>query len=328
MLKIGVIGAGHLGKIHLKILKENPFFDLIGFYDSDLEKSKLISSELGIKMFSDMDAVIQQAEVIDIVTPTVAHYDCAIKAMKQSRHVFIEKPLSNSIEEAREMIALAQEANVKVQVGHVERFNPAFTAAKPYIDQPMFIETHRLAEFNPRGTDVSVVLDLMIHDIDIVLHMVKSEVKKINCSGVAVVSDTPDICNARIEFDNGCVANLTASRISLKNMRKSRFFQRDAYIAVDFLKKKTEIVRLKTLTDEPDPLAVIIDLGKEKGSKQIYFENPKVRENNAIRDEMESFASAIINNTQPIVSIQDGFGAMQLAHQIIEKLRISLSMLA
>jgi len=328
MLKIGVIGAGHLGKIHLRILKESPFYELQGFYDQDQAKSALISSELGVKSYPDMDALIADCDVLDIVTPTIAHYDCSIRAMKQSRHVFIEKPLSNTIEEAKEMISLAQEANVKVQVGHVERFNPAFTAAKPFIDQPMFVETHRLAEFNPRGTDVSVVLDLMIHDIDIVLNMVKSEVKKINCSGVAVVSDTPDICNARIEFDNGCVANLTASRISLKKMRKSRFFQRDAYIAVDFLKKKAEVVRLKTLEGEPDPLSVIIDLGEGKGSKQIYFENPAVLENNAIKDELESFAKAIVNNTQPVVTIQDGFGAMQLAHQIIEKLKVSLSMMA
>jgi len=328
MLKIGVLGAGHLGKIHLRILKESTSFELIGFYDADPAKAELVSREMGIKSYPDMDSLISDVDVLDIVTPTVSHYPCAINAMKQSKHVFIEKPLSNTIEEAKEMIAMAQEANIKVQVGHVERFNPAFSAARSYIDQPMFIETHRLAEFNPRGTDVSVVLDLMIHDIDIVLHMVKSEVKKINCSGVAVVSDTPDICNARIEFDNGCVANLTASRISLKNMRKSRFFQRDAYIAVDFLKKKAEVVRLKPLTGEPDPLSVIIDLGQDKGSKQIYFENPKVKENNAIKDELESFADAIHNNTQPVVSIQDGFGAMQLAHQIIEKLKISLSMMA
>lgn len=328
MLKIGVIGVGHLGKIHLRLLKEIKSFELVGFFDEDKIRCLEIEKEFGVKSYSNMDDLIDDTDVLDIVTPTISHYECALKAMKKSKHVFIEKPLSNTIDEAKEMIALAQEANVKVQVGHVERFNPAFTAAKSYIDQPLFIESHRLAEFNPRGTDVSVVLDLMIHDIDIVLHTVKAEVKKINCSGVAVVSDTPDICNARIEFDNGCVANLTASRISLKNMRKSRFFQRDAYIAVDFLKKKAEVVRLKTIEGEPDPLSVIIDLGKEKGSKQIYFENPKVQENNAIKDELESFAMAIVNNTQPIVSIQDGFRAMQLAHQIIEKLKVSLAMMA
>lgn len=325
-MKIGVMGAGHLGKIHLRILKECPDYQLLGFYDADPLVAEKVSKEFGLTYYPDMDSLIQEADVIDIVTPTLAHFECASKAIKQSRHVFIEKPLSNTIEEARELISMTQEANVKVQVGHVERFNPAFSAARPFIGQPMFIETHRLAEFNPRGTDVSVVLDLMIHDIDIVLHMVKSEVKKINCSGVAVVSDTPDICNARIEFDNGCVANLTASRISLKSMRKTRFFQRDAYISVDFLKKKSEVVRLKTLEGEPDPLAVIIDLGNNKGSKQIYFENPKVKENNAIKDELESFAKAIQNKTEPAVTIQDGFAAMQLAHQIIDKMKVSLSM--
>ncbi len=328
MLKIGVLGAGHLGKIHLRLLKESPFYQLTGFHDSNPEVGRKVAGELNLVFYPDMDELIREVDVVDIVTPTLAHYPCAVKAMKQSRHVFIEKPLSNTIDEAKEMISMASEANIKVQVGHVERFNPAFMAARPYIDQPMFIETHRLAEFNPRGTDVSVVLDLMIHDIDIVLNTVKSAVKKISCSGVAVVSDTPDICNARIEFDNGCVANLTASRISLKNMRKTRFFQRDAYISVDFLKKKTEVVRLKTLEGDADPLSVVIDLGEGKGSKLLYFENPKIQENNAIRDELESFARSIEENTEPVVSIQDGFGAMQLAHQIIEKLKVSLSMMA
>jgi predicted dehydrogenase len=219
------------------------------------------------------------------------------------------------------MMGLAEEANVKVQVGHVERFNPAFIAAQGFIKQPLFIETHRLAQFNPRGTDVSVVLDLMIHDIDIVLSTVKSTIKKISTSGVAVVSDTPDIANARIEFDNGCVANLTASRISLKNMRKTRFFQKDAYISVDFLKKSSEIVRLKEVEGTPDPFAMTIDLGEGKGSKQIYFENPKIQESNAIKEELTSFAESILNDKVPMVSIHDGYEALVVAHQIADKLK-------
>jgi predicted dehydrogenase len=239
-----------------------------------------------------------------------------------SKHVFIEKPLANTVQEARDLMRLAKEADVKVQVGHVERFNPAFISALPYLGQPMFIETHRLAQFNPRGTDVSVVLDLMIHDIDIVLSVVKSSVKKISTSGVAVVSDTPDIANARIEFDNGCVANLTASRISLKNMRKSRFFQKDAYISVDFLKKSTEVVRLKEVEGTPDPLAVILDLGEGKPSKQIWFENPSVDESNAIREELRTFAQAILEDKKPQVTIEDGFEALHVAHQIADKLKL------
>ena len=317
-----------MGKIHLRLLKEIADFQLIGFYDQSPTVAEAVSIEMGIKSFSDMNELIEQCDVIDIVTPTLSHYDCAVASLKRSKHVFIEKPLANSVDEARAMMALAVEANVKVQVGHVERFNPAFLAAKSYIGVPMFIETHRLAQFNPRGTDVSVVLDLMIHDIDIILSVVKSTIKKISSSGVAVVSDTPDIANTRIEFDNGCVANLTASRISLKNMRKSRFFQRDAYISVDFLKKSAEVVRLKSVEGIPDPLAVTIDLGSGKGVKQIYFENPKVEETNAIKMELESFAKAIRNNTTPIVNIQDGLNALDVAHQIVDKLKFAGSIVA
>ena len=318
MLKIGVLGAGHLGKIHINLLKEISAFELVGFYDPDQDKADQIKD---VKYFSSMDKLMEECDVIDIVTPTVNHYECAVKALRNSKHIFIEKPLANTIQEAKDMMGLAEEANVKVQVGHVERFNPAFLAAQGFIKQPLFIETHRLAQFNPRGTDVSVVLDLMIHDIDIVLSTVKSTIKKISTSGVAVVSDTPDIANARIEFDNGCVANLTASRISLKNMRKTRFFQKDAYISVDFLKKSSEIVRLKEVEGTPDPFAMTIDLGEGKGSKQIYFENPKIQETNAIKEELTSFAESILNDKVPMVSIHDGYEALVVAHQIADKLK-------
>lgn len=320
-MKIGVLGAGHLGKIHIRLLKEIDEWELIGFYDSDIEKAKAYSAEIGVPYFESDDELIAQCEAIDIVTPTKYHHYCAVKCLKAGKHVFIEKPVAASIREAKEMIKLAGEANVKVQIGHVERFNPAFIAAQEFIQTPMFIETHRLAQFNPRGTDVSVVLDLMIHDIDIVLSVVKSPVKKISASGVAVVSDTPDIANARIEFDNGCVCNLTASRISLKNMRKSRFFQRDAYVAVDFLKKAAELVRMKTLDGERDPLGVYIELGEGKGVKQIYFENPKVTDSNAIKMELTLFAHSITDNTIPVVSLHDGFEVLHVAHQIIDKLK-------
>ncbi len=328
MLKIGVLGAGHLGRIHLRLLKEIPDFQITGFYDSNPETMQQVAMETGLTPFRSMESLIEECDAIDIVTPTLHHYDCAVSALQKSKHVFIEKPLANSMDEARKMLSLAAEANVKVQVGHVERFNPAFIAARSYIGAPMFIETHRLAQFNPRGTDVSVVLDLMIHDIDIILSVVKSTIKKISTSGVAVVSDTPDIANARIEFDNGCVANLTASRISLKNMRKSRFFQRDAYISVDFLKKSAEVVRLKNVIGEPDPLAVTIDLGPGKGTKQIYFENPAVTESNAIKSELETFAKAITSNQVPVVSIEDGFKALDVAHQIIDKLKYTATLVS
>ncbi|MEQ8910061.1 MAG: Gfo/Idh/MocA family oxidoreductase [Vicingaceae bacterium] len=323
MLKIGVLGAGHLGKIHIKLLKQIEAYELVGFYDADPNAAKAASEEYEVQAFDDIDKLIQEVDVIDIVTPTLSHYDCAVKAIKNSKHIFIEKPITNTVEEARKLIDLAEEADVKVQVGHVERFNPAFTATKAYIKHPMFIETHRLAQFNPRGTDVSVVLDLMIHDLDIVLSIVKSNVRRISASGVAVVSDNPDICNARIEFDNGCVANLTASRISLKNMRKTRIFQKDAYLSIDFLEKQSEVVRLSNVEGEPDPLSVTIDLGEGKGHKQIYFEKPDVENNNAIQDELSAFAASIVQNTTPAVSIHDGYYALDVAHRIIEKLELT-----
>jgi len=321
MLKIGVLGAGHLGKIHIRCISGIENYKLVGFFDPDDENSKLVKKEFGLKRFASASDLIAAVDVVDIVTPTISHFDCAAEALRSSKHVFIEKPIVASPEEAKELLKIADEANVKVQVGHVERFNPAFLAAGDYIKHPMFIETHRLSPFNPRGTDVPVVLDLMIHDIDIVLSVVKSNIKKISASGVAIVSDTPDICNARLEFDNGCVANLTASRLSLKAMRKSRFFQRDAYIAVDFLEKGVEIVRLQDADPEQtNPLSMIIDLGENKGKKELFFEKPETEPVNAIQYELNMFSEAIINNTTPPVTIYDGYIALQVAHQIMDQL--------
>lgn len=325
MLKIGVIGAGHLGKIHIRLLKEIPAVELVGFYDSNPEHSAAVSGEFQIRSFPSAEKLLEEVDAVDIVTPTLSHYEYAVKALRQSKHIFVEKPVTHTVSEAKKLVSLVNEAGVKAQIGHVERFNPSFLAAREYLHQPMFIETHRLAEFNPRGTDVSVVHDLMIHDIDIVLSVVRSTVKKINASGVAVVSDTPDIANARIEFDNGCVANLTSSRISLKNMRKSRFFQRDAYISVDFLKKKTEVVRLKNLVGEAGPLDITIDLGPQKGTKLIYFDQPKIEESNAIRLELTMFAESILENKPTAVPIEEGYMALHVAHQIMEKLNSSLN---
>ncbi len=324
MLKIGVLGAGHLGKIHIRLLKEIPSFTLIGFYDPDPENSKKVAEEFGVKAWDSAASLIDACDALDIVTPTLHHFELASQAIRKFKHVFVEKPLTHTVAEGKALMVLASEANVKVQVGHVERFNPAFIAAKEILEEPMFIETHRLAQFNPRGTDVSVILDLMIHDIDIVLSLVKANIRRISASGVSVVSETPDIANARIEFDNGAVANLTASRISLKNMRKSRFFRKDAYISVDFLEKSVSIVRMKTI-DGPvdDPFAMIIDLPNNKGKKQIWFESPNIDATNAIKMELETFGQAIINNTRPIVPIEEGFYALEVAHKIIEQLALN-----
>ncbi len=322
MLKIGLLGAGHLGKIHLRCLKEIPEWNLVGFYDPDPENAAKVENEFGVKAFADVDSLMNACEAVDIVTPTTTHFELASKALKNGKHVFIEKPLVQTMGEARELLDLAYEANLKVQVGHVERFNPAFLKAQEYQLKPMFIETHRLAEFNPRGTDVSVVLDLMIHDIDITLSLVKSNVKSVSASGVNVVSDTPDIANARIEFDNGCVANLTASRISMKNMRKTRVFQRDAYIAIDFYKKSIEVLRLEEAKPEDENgLNLILDLGRDKGKKKIHFENPDIALVNSIKTELELFLQSIVSNQPTVVSVQDGYNAMNIAYQIMDKIQ-------
>ncbi len=317
MLKAGVLGAGHLGKIHLKLLQESTEYELVGFYDPIESYAKEVAKEFGYQFVESIDELIDMVDVIDIVTPTLNHFECAKKAIEKGKHIFIEKPITKTVEEAVVLRDLVQQMNVRGQVGHVERFNPAFTAVSDMIENPMFIECHRLAEFNPRGTDVPVVLDLMIHDIDIILSVVNSEVKKVHASGVSVISDTPDIANARIEFENGCVANLTASRISMKNMRKSRFFQKDAYISVDFLEKKSEVVKMKDAPENPDDFAMILQ-NAEGNKKQIYFENPTILANNAILDELESFSKAIKNNTTPVVSLKQGAKALQVAQQIID----------
>ncbi len=320
MLKVGVIGAGHLGKIHLRLLQESSKYELVGFFDDNRELATSIEKEFGYKSFKSEEDLIASVEVIDVVTPTITHFGVSKKAITAGRHLFVEKPITSTYKEAEELIALAKHHKVKGQVGHVERFNPAFRAVVDKIDKPMFIEAHRLAEFNPRGTDVPVVLDLMIHDIDVILSVVKSKVKSIYASGVKVISETPDIANARIQFENGCVANLTASRISLKNMRKARFFQRDAYISVDFLERKCEVVKMKDVPKNPDDFAMILQ-NAEGVKKQIYFDNPKIEEQNAILEELETFADAIQNNTPPIVSLEQGAEALRIANQVIDSFK-------
>ena len=317
MLKIGVLGAGHLGKIHLRLLNQSEKYELVGFYDPFKENAEKVAAEFGYKSFDTITELINAVDVVDIVTPTLSHYDCAVESIKAGKHIFLEKPISNSVEEAEHIIALAKEYNVKGQVGHVERFNPAFKAVKDKIQNPMFIETHRLAEFNPRGTDVPVVLDLMIHDIDAILSVVKSKVTFVHATGTSVISDSPDIANARIEFENGCVANITSSRISMKNMRKARFFQKDAYISVDYLDKVCEVVKMKDAPEVPGDFDLILQ-NAEGVKKQIYYDNPDVAVNNAILDELETFADAINNNTTPVVTLEDGTEALRIAYRIID----------
>ena len=324
MLKIGVLGAGHLGKIHLNCIKQIVNYDLVGFYDPVEETARQVEEELLIKSYDFIDSLIDMVDVVDIVTPTVRHFECAAKALRKRKHVFIEKPIVATPDEANALKKLADEAGVKVQVGHVERFNPAFIAAEPFIGEPLFIEAHRLAQFNPRGTDVPVVLDLMVHDLDILLTIVKSPITHISASGVSIVSPTPDIANARIEFENGTVANLTASRLSMKYMRKTRIFQRDAYITVDFLDKKTEIFRINDTIDDSNPLSTTITLA-DGSERQITFEMPEIHPVNAIKTELESFYDAIVHNTIPAVNIDDGINVLKLAYRILEAVENSIA---
>ncbi|WP_332032809.1 Gfo/Idh/MocA family protein [Kaistella sp.] len=317
MLKAGLVGAGHLGKIHLRLLNQSEKYKLVGFHDADAENGRKIEAEFGYRYFERFEDLLQEIDMLDIVTPTVYHYDYAMKAIENRKHFFIEKPVTQTLKQAEEILYKCREFGIKAQVGHVERYNPAFIGSRDYIQDPMFIEIHRLAEFNPRGTDVSVVLDLMIHDLDILLSIVKSKVKNIHASGVAVVSKSPDICNARIEFENGCVANLTTSRISMKSMRKSRFFQKDAYISVDFLEKKAEVIRMKEAPEHPTDFDMIIE-NAEGEKNQIIFEYPNIQANNAILDELESFADAITENKNVEVSLEDGTEALKVALEIVK----------
>lgn len=317
MLKIAVFGAGHLGKFHLNNWLEIEGVSLTGFYDPDDHNAQIVADKYKLKRYTNADELMDTCDAVDIIAPTIYHYELCDLALRKGKHVFVEKPLANTMDEARNLVKLAKESNLKFQVGHVERFNPAFLSLKDYKLQPMFIEVHRLAQFNPRGTDVSVILDLMIHDIDIILNLVKSNVSYISANGVAVMSDTPDIANVRIEFDNGCVANLTSSRISMKKMRKMRLFQKDAYIGIDFLEKKTEVIRLNA---EGDKNVFTFDIETNHGKKTIAIANPVIEDGNAIKMELEAFKNAIINNSETPVTVQDGFSAMEVAHQILEKI--------
>ena len=310
MIKIGVIGAGKLGQIHIELLNEIDEFDLVGFFDPNGANKEYVAEKYQVKAFDEVEEMMELVDAVDIVKPSISHFEFAVMAIKLSKHVFIEKPVTNTVEEAKQLLELSEEANVKIQVGHVERFNPAFKAALPYISHPMFIESHRMIEFDAQKAAIPVVLDLMSHDLDIILSIVNANIKNITATGVEVIGNTPDVVNAIVEFDNGCIANLTASRVSLKNERITKFFQKDAHIRIDYLKKETSLFALTT-----------------NGKTEICAKNIEIKDENPVKAELKEFASSILNNTLPVVGILDGCLMLDAAYRIAEKLNISATLI-
>ena len=320
-VRIGVVGTGHLGNLHTKMLAQISNVDLVGVFDADAAKAQKVASEHGTKAYTSLEELLRDIQAVSIATSTTTHYDVACQALERALHAFIEKPITETIEQAKRLVVLAKEKNVFIQVGHIERFNPAILALEQYKIRPLFIESHRLAQFNPRGSDVAVVLDLMIHDIDLILSLVKSRVVRVDANGVSVVSGSEDIANARLQFENGCVANVTASRISQNKMRKMRLFQNDAYISIDFSQGLSEVFRL---VDEGDPnVKPTMMLGKiDQGTRKrvIVYEQPEVKEVNALKYELELFAKSVQDGTEPPVTGQDGLQALEVAQEILKEI--------
>ncbi|MCB9218032.1 MAG: Gfo/Idh/MocA family oxidoreductase [Ignavibacteriales bacterium] len=324
MLNIGIIGTGHLGKIHTKLLKEVMRANLVGVYDLNTEVAAKVAEELETKSFNNLDEFFENVDAVSIVATTSAHFDLIKKAFEKNVHVFVEKPITSTIEQAEEVVKISQKKNLKLQVGHIERFNSALLSLEKYKLEPKFIQTDRLAQFNPRGTDVAVVLDLMIHDIDIILSLIKSKVKEVRASGVAVVSDNIDIANARIEFENGAVANVTASRISQKKMRKMRMFQRDSYITVDFTTGVSEVFRLISPSNmSMEHFLSFGEIGVGENKKAVVYEQPEIKEVNALKHELQLFVNAVLDDIKPVVSGEDGLRALRVAEIILEKIKES-----
>lgn len=322
-IRTAVIGLGHLGSIHLKLIneiaKERSEIELSGAFDTDPVKNSTASETYGIMAFGSVEEALGESDAVVIVTPTSTHFDIASASISKGVNTFIEKPVTETTEQAEKLLELAKGKKAKVQIGHIERFNAAILSLEDYNLAPLFIETHRLSQFNPRGTDVSVIQDLMIHDIDIILNLVKSPVKAIDANGVAIITDKIDIANARIRFENGCVANITASRISQNKMRKMRLFQKNAYISIDFLQNSSEVFKLSEAGDSSEGFALT---GFEKDGKKfsIVYDRPQVKEVNSLKYELNLFFDSIINDTEPLVTLEDGLQALQVANIIVEKI--------
>ena len=323
-LSVGVIGVGHLGKLHTKMFKQINNCELVGVFDSNPEQAKLIAGEFVIQSFNSLDELLSKVKAVSIAATTSAHYEVAKKCFENNIHVFVEKPITATIEQGEELVKIAADKKLKFQVGHIERFNPGLLSLESFISDPMFIQSDRLSQFNPRGTDVAVVLDLMIHDIDIILSFIKSEVKQVDANGVAVVSDHIDIANARIQFENGAVANVTASRISQKKMRKMRIFQKDHYISLDFVTGASEVYRLQSLDEAALPTSISFgEIGVGDKKKRLIYEQPESKEINALNYELQLFVDSILYDKKIIVSGEDGLRALKVAEIIIQKIEQS-----
>jgi len=323
-IKTGVIGTGHLGKLHTKMFSQIDDCELIGVFDINSEQAKLTSEEFGTVTFESIDSLLEKCEAVSVAATTSEHFSIVKKCFEKGIHVFVEKPITSTITEAEELVIISNEKKLNLQVGHIERFNPALLALEKYISNPMFIQTDRLAQFNPRGTDVAVVLDLMIHDIDIILSLIKSKVQKVEASGVAVVSDKIDIANARIKFENGAVANVTASRISQKKMRKMRIFQKDTYLSLDFVTGTSEVYRLIPSEEKVDSHSISFgEMGIGENKKRVVYEQPQVDEINALKYELELFIRSIQEKTKPLISGEDGHRALRIADLILNKIEES-----
>lgn len=323
-LSVGVIGVGHLGKLHTKMFKEIELCNLVGVFDSNIEQAKNVANELSTKAFNSLDELLSNVNAVSIAATTSAHYELVKKCFDKNIHVFVEKPITATINEAEELVKIANQKKLKLQVGHIERFNPGLISLDSYINEPRFIQTDRLSQFNPRGTDVAVVLDLMIHDIDIILSFIKSDIRQIDANGVAVVSDHIDIANARIQFENGAVANVTASRISQKKMRKMRIFQKDHYISLDFVTGVSEVYRLTPVDQPAEPNSISFgEIGVGEKKKRLVYEQPEHKEINALKYELELFTDSVLNNKKILVSGEDGLRALKVAEIIIQKIEES-----
>jgi predicted dehydrogenase len=307
-VKVGVVGAGYLGKFHVEKYARLPEAQLVGIVDKDLTKAQKLAESINVPCYSDYQKLFNNVEAVSIVVPTPLHYEIAKDFLFQGVDVLLEKPMTTSLPQAEELIGLAQQKGLVLQVGHLERFNAAIMALRGLLKKPLFIESHRLASFKERGTEVDVILDIMIHDIDIILNIVNAPVSAIHAVGVPVLSQKIDIANVRLQFATGCVANVTASRISGKEMRKIRIFQNDAYFSIDYATQEVMIYRK---TSEPD----------NEGIPQITYEKIDIRPGDSLEEEIKAFLKAVSYRTEPEVSGEAGRNALKVALEITDQIK-------